>query len=828
MSSDRKTFHLVGHGHLDPVFMWRWQEGYEATRATFRSVLDRMSEFEAFRFTSTTTALLVAISEHDPGMFAEIRERVNEGRWELAGGWWVEPDTNLVHGESLVRQALYGQLELQRLFGRSALIGMNPDTFGHSAVVPQILSQTGAMAYVFMRPERYESPVDANSFIWVGDNGAELPTFRLQSYNAVPSDALFSQEPFYEGEHQLVVYGVGNHGGGPTKAALREIERLRGETLDYACLEDFCSAAAPGIARRVTGELQHHARGCYSTMVRLKQANRRAEYVLLAAERWASLASAHGYGYPSECLTGAWKDALFCQFHDILPGTCIREAEEDALQQLGRAGFTAAELLHFSVNHLAAVIDTATEHTPFVLFNSASSDLDSVVEVEVDIRHWDRGNPTNSQTWWRERNLQLFDSEGNTVPHNLVQPAGFDGNTNRLRIAFRASVPALGYRVYQYRDSPPTEASDGCSTHDDGNRLTASNGSISITVCKDSGAILSWFDHTLGCELLSGPSDVLAVHDDPGDSWAHELRSFSEQVGSFGRARVTVAEEGPVRTVIMVRSTYGRSEAVRWIAVPASGSEVAIETRINWQEHRKALKSNWQLNLSQCRSVSGTPYRAVERTPGSGEEPGSEWLTLTGDARDDRGRWLPGGWQFANDSCWSYDVNSKFRRYSWGLGDTSLGLTLLRSPIYAFHEPHEPLPDRHYDYQNQGWHTFRFTVRAGEPQGPAAAVRAGELLNHELIVVREHQHPGKLPRQHGFLEQAAPGAVLTVLKQAEDNGGFVMRAIDYGEGGPASFRVATLGLIAEADLAPSEIRTWRAGPGTTRQVNLLEEPQEDK
>src|SRR5690625_4510570 len=211
-----RKFYLVGHGHLDPVFMWRWQEGYEAARSTFRSALDRMNEFPDFRFTTTTTALMVAISKYDPDMFAEIQARVNEGRWELAGGWWVEPDTNLVHGESLVRQAMYGQLELARLFGKTARIGMNPDTFGHCAVLPQILCQSGAAAYVFMRPEKYEASVAANSFNWQGPGGYELPAFRLQSYNAVPSDGLLAQlesEPFYSGNQQLIVYGVGNHGG---------------------------------------------------------------------------------------------------------------------------------------------------------------------------------------------------------------------------------------------------------------------------------------------------------------------------------------------------------------------------------------------------------------------------------------------------------------------------------------------------------------------------------------------------------------------------------------------------------------------------------------
>lgn len=825
MNDKARRFHLVGHGHLDPVFMWRWQEGYEAARATFRSVLDRMNEFPDFRFTSTTTALLVAIEEHDPAMFREISQRVEQGRWELAGGWWVEPDTNLVHGESLVRQALHGQLELRRMFGRIATIGMNPDTFGHSAVLPQLLRLSGADAYVFMRPERYESTINANGFSWAGDAGAELPAWRLQSYNAVPSVELFAQEPFYAGEHQLIVYGVGNHGGGPTIAALRQIEQARNDDLDYASLADFAAAAAAGLDKRVSGELQHHARGCYSTTIGLKQANRRAEHALLAAERWASLASAHGHAYPAERLTAAWRDVLWNQFHDVLPGTCLREAEEDALQQLGRARFSAAEALHYAVNHLAARVDTATEHTPFILFNPATSDLDGIVELEVDIRHWERGNPGNSQIWWLERNLTLQDGDGNVVPHNLVQPAGFDGNTNRLRVAFRASVPALGYAVYQYADARPSSPSAGCKVEEDAAGLTVSNGSLSLSICRDTGAITSWFDHEQGCELLNGPSDVLTVFNDPSDTWAHEVRAFTDRAGEFGSAEVTVSEHGPVRTVLTIRSRFGRSQAVRTIAVPAGGSEVAIETRVNWQEQHRVLKSVWQLNLSQCQQLAASPYRAVERKPGAGEEPGGEWLCLNGEARDDQGRWLDTGWRFVNDSCWAYGVESKYRRYSWGQGETTLGLTLLRSPIYAFHEPNEPLADRHYDYQNQGWHTYRFAIRTGQPQTAVVATRAAELLNQEPVVVREHQHPGQLPRRHGFLVQDAPEAMLSVLKRSEADDGFVLRAVDAGAGGPASFSIAALGLQASGQLAPFEIASWDS---SRNRLDLLEQPLEEQ
>ncbi|HQE84083.1 MAG TPA: alpha-mannosidase, partial [Candidatus Hydrogenedentes bacterium] len=145
--SPKKTVHMIGHGHIDPTWLWRWTEGYEEVRATFRSALDRMNETPEFRFTASSACFYAWVKECDPEMFEEIRQRVKEGRWEVAGGWWVEPDCNLPEGESFVRHGLYSQGFLQREFGIRARVGFNPDSFGHAGTLPQIYKKMGIDYY---------------------------------------------------------------------------------------------------------------------------------------------------------------------------------------------------------------------------------------------------------------------------------------------------------------------------------------------------------------------------------------------------------------------------------------------------------------------------------------------------------------------------------------------------------------------------------------------------------------------------------------------------------------------------------------------------------
>src|SRR6185437_11850207 len=227
--------HMIGNAHIDAPWLWPLSETNSVVHSTFRSALDRLKDNPQVTMTASSSQFYEWIAESDPAMLAEIRERVKEGRWDLVGGWWVEPDVNMPSGEALIRQGLYGQRTLKRLFGRFATVGYNPDSFGHNGNVPQILKLEGMQDYVFMRPGPTEKQLPSNLFWWEGIDGTKALTFRIPySYNDFGDvrNHMLKEIQLMHGQSvhdDMEFYGVGDHGGGPTKVGIRSIERIQGE-----------------------------------------------------------------------------------------------------------------------------------------------------------------------------------------------------------------------------------------------------------------------------------------------------------------------------------------------------------------------------------------------------------------------------------------------------------------------------------------------------------------------------------------------------------------------------------------------------------------------
>lgn len=225
-------FHLIGNSHIDAVWLWTWPEGMSAVVSAFRSALERMKEDPEFTFTASSAQFYEWVAATDPKLIDEIRERVNEGRWSVVGGWWVEPDVNIPNGEALVRQGLYGQRVFQQLFGRKVVIGFNPDSFGHPGTLPQILKLQGLRAYVFMRPQPKEKTLPSDLFWWEGADGT-----RVLAYH-IPIAYGDYDGPIMHRVHRIVselpeptkdlmaFYGAGDHGEGPPRSIFNPFSPL--------------------------------------------------------------------------------------------------------------------------------------------------------------------------------------------------------------------------------------------------------------------------------------------------------------------------------------------------------------------------------------------------------------------------------------------------------------------------------------------------------------------------------------------------------------------------------------------------------------------------
>jgi alpha-mannosidase len=822
MTSDKQMLHAIGNAHIDPVWLWRWPEGVETVRATFRSALDRMKEYPDFIFTGSSAAFYAWLKDVDPAMFEEVRARVLEGRWEIVGGWWIQPDANIPGGESFVRQALYGQRFFQREFGCMATMGYNPDTFGHTGTLPQILRKSGMTRYIFMRPMRNEKTLPGNVFLWEAPDGSQVLTGRIaRSYGSWGEElvehikGVDQERPAYVDDY-FVFYGVGNHGGGPTKRNIESIQAISKDSsmprIALSSLGAFFSAVEQQIAAGapvpvVHDDLQHHARGCYTVESEVKRQNRRTEHLLMTAERWASAAYATlGRPYPAQEFDAAWQAVLFNQFHDIQAGSSLPEAYQDARDSYGQAAAIANKAITFSLQSISGQVDTRGPGDALVIFNPLPWAVTVPVEVE-------RGS------------ANLTDSQGNKIPGQSIQPMTVTG---QRRSVFVAELPALGYRVLRQdadraaTDNPIFKAVDAAPARqasDDDlsvNGATLENRFWRIEFDPASGQMTRLYDKRNHVELLAAPGNSGIVIDDKSDTWSHDVLSFRDELGRFGQASISVEEEGPVRVGLRIESQWGKSSLLQRVYLYRDLDTIDCRLTVNWQEQWKMLKLGFPLKLDDPRATYDIAYGSIARACNGEEEPGQQWIDVAGFAQTDSGERIPYGVSLLNDCKYGFDVK-----------DAEMRMSILRSPIYAFHNPYKPEAGRQYSYQDQGIQTVNYQLvpHRGTWQEAAIPRRAWE-LNERPLWVNEFIHAGNLPVQASFLDAGPSNILVSVCKKAEDAEALVVRGYETaGQATAATLHLPQIGFTWQGHFEPHEIKSWRITLGeqpAVTEVDLLE------
>jgi alpha-mannosidase len=812
------TLHMIGNAHIDPVWLWRWQEGVHEVLASFRSALDRLSEDPDFLFVSSSAAFYQWVEQIQPTMFEEIRARVAEGRWEIVGGWWIQPDCNLPGGESFVRQGLYGQRYFQAKFGVTARVGYNVDSFGHHAALPQILRRSGMDAYVFMRPNPQEQGLPGRLFWWESDDGSRVLAYRLPFEYCTWGRELDLHVRRCAGELRapfdelMCFYGVGNHGGGPTVENLRSIRQLNADPalprLIFSTPNRFFAAVT---ARNlplpvVHDDLQHHASGCYAAHSGIKYWNRRAEWALLSAEKWAAVASTlGGPAYPTADFERAWQGVLFNQFHDIMAGTSIETAYDDARNLHGEALAIADRALTAATLALAWNIRTPVEErtTPLVVFNPHA---------------WPSRTPVELEFGRFGAHDALLDDAGTPVP---VQPVQSEATAlGRSRLCFLADLPALGYRTYRVVRHEEGAGARTLQEHTAGalegadEQVVLENEALRVSVERATGWITSLFDKRHGVEALHGPAAVPVVLRDESDTWSHNVFSFHDELGRFTAESLELIASGPVRSTLRVTSRFGDSLLVQEFSLYAGRPVLEVAATVDWRERQRALKLRFPINVHFHRATAEIPYGSIERFANGEEEPGQSWVDLSGSSRASGELYGVG---IVNDGKQSYDVRVR-----------DIGLTVLRSPIYAHHDPLVPEPGVRYSYIDQGVQRFRYAIfpHAGGWERSGLVQLAAELNQTPIALIGTFHPDGALPQRESFLAVEPSTVVVTVLKQAEEGDDLILRAYEIARAASrASIRLPRWGRTIELAFGPAEIKTLRVPRDPSRpvvEVNMLE------
>ncbi|SFI76147.1 alpha-mannosidase [Paenibacillus sp. UNC496MF] len=816
-----RKLYMIGNAHLDPVWLWQWQEGFQETKATFRSALDRLKEYGDFIFTNSSAANYEWVERNDPAMFEEIRARVAEGRWQIVGGWWVQPDCNIPGGESFARQGLYGQRYFKEKLGVTAKVGYNVDSFGHHGMLPQILKKSGMDYYVMMRPMPNEKGLPSRLFHWESDDGSRVLAFRIPFEYCTWGQELEHHVRRCMGEMKaplddlMVFYGVGNHGGGPTKANIESLRAMNARPdfpeIVFAGPNDFfADVERKGLRLPVVhDDLQHHASGCYAAHSGIKQWNRQAENRLIAAEKWSALAQrVTGLPYPED-FRRAWTNVLFNQFHDILAGTSLEAAYEDARNMHGEAMSIADRNLNDAVQSLSwnIGIEQVEGMKPIVVFNPHA--WNSTVNVELEIGGLKDG-------------MALTDDAGRRVAYQTVQSQATAGG--RSRLSFVADLPPLGYRVYKLlpaaKEAPSGERPFGWQPEgqpvEAGDRRLE-NDRLRIEFDPATGFMTSLYDKRAGFEVLRSAGARPVVLEDRSDTWSHNVIHFNKTIGDFVATSVRRVEHGPVKSVVRVTSEYGRSTLVQDFTLYRELDYVDVAVTVDWRERFKMLKLVFPVNLVFTKQTYEIPYGFKEREHNGEEEPGQSWVDYGGIVRDGTAVY---GLSLMNDAKYSYSIHNK-----------ELALTVLRSPIYAHHDPLVPDPDGHYSFIDQGIQRFRYRLlpHAGSWEEAGTVKRALE-LNQAPTVVIETYHDGELPQRASYLSVDRDNVVVSAVKRSEDNDDLIVRCYETAkEAVRATIALPRAGRSFEADFGPCEIKTFRVPADPSRPVtetNLLEWEQE--
>lgn len=641
---------VVANSHIDPVWLWDKYEGIDEVVNTFRSACDRLDENPDLFFTASSTCFYKWVSELAPDVFSRISSFVKQGRWEVAGAWWVEGDVNLPLRDSLLASAKLSRKWLSDNLGVNPVVAFSPDTFGHPACLPSVLAETGFKFYLFCRPGKHEnSALPADLFWWRHGNDRIL-CYRLPYHYCPSADKLASaiqDSCFLAAGLGCFFFGVGDHGGGPTKAEIAKVREIMASSPNvevvFGTLESFFREACllSGIPE-YEGDLHYHAVGCYSVNRDLKEGVRKAERALAFAER----IGCNG-------LDPIWETVLFNQFHDIMPGSCAPSAAKKALAELGGALSSAEEAAYQKLKSLSSATPVSYPEGEFRIYNSLNHEVAVPLEIESFM--------------YFKPGARFCDSDGNEVPIQLIQPSVTCAN---VRWLFIDSIPAKSFKRYHFEG-------------DQSDRRAVPKYSLGSRVAQGDLVATAPGQVTYAGEALFSVPLTLSVIEDNTDTWSHGIEGYGPAFASFQPESSSILE-GPIVSYLCQSLRFDNSFATMTFALYRGLPFFDVDLLVQWQERQRLLKMVIApRNPFESWTVQGMAG-AINKETKNREEPLHGWVSA-------------GGLCLLQDGAFAAD------RF-----DGSIRVTLVRSSYYGYHEPFELDRLAPLEPTDVGKHRFRF------------------------------------------------------------------------------------------------------------------------
>ena len=805
---------LSGNAHIDAAWLWPWTETVDVVRRTFGTALQLMHEYPQYTYTQSAAAYNQWMEEKYPSLHQQIVERVKQGRWEMVGGMWVEPDLNMPDGESLVRQLLVGKRYFKQKFGVDVRIGWNPDSFGYTWQLPQIYKKSGVDYFVTQKMAWNDTnPLPLKLFWWQSPDGSRVLTYFPHDYVndiepvRIASDVAIVRKLNPGTPVMMHLFGIGDHGGGPTRSMLdsglhwtspeRVVPRMK-----FGTAQDFFSdietrldtqhsptwnyrLMASGDTRLPVppeGKLSlpvwndelyfEYHRGVMTTQANHKRNMRASEEQLLNAEKYSSLAWLFGSPYPHSRLTEAWQKVLFNQFHDTAAGSGIGVLYKDSQRDYDMVRWATEEATADALKAISSEVSTGNVSggVPVMVVNPLAWSRTDLATFDVQMLTKPKAG------------LSVLDPQGKPLPFQVLSK---DSSTHTYRLLVEArDVPSLGYEVLHVvsgGNSAPTDLK--------ANGLTLENSLLRVTIDPQSGCIKSIYHKRTEFESIAAGgcgNELQVFQDTPKDYDAWNIDAdFEKQVTKLDQAAsVELIEKGPVRATIRIARTWQNSRFVQEVSLYAGLDRVDVTNNIDWHETHVLLKAAFPLAASGPQATYEIPYGSIERPTTRNnswetakfEVPALRWADL-GDGNH--------GFSLINESKYGYDAKGNVLR-----------LSLLRSPTWP-----DPEADR-------GHHQFSYSLypHSGDWK-QALTVRRGYEFNYKLRALQVEAHEGNLPPQHSFVGITGDNVVLTALKKAEDSDALLIRFYEWA------------GTTAEVRLRLPE------GASGASLTNLMEKPE---
>lgn len=788
---------MTGNAHIDAAWLWTASEAVDQVHFTFSSALQLMREYPEYTFSQSTAQYYEWMEEKFPSLFEEIQKRVKEGRWELVGGMWLEPDLNMPDGESQVRQLLLGKRYFQEKFGVDVKVGWNPDSFGYDWQLPQIYKKSG-VDYFVTQKLRYNdtNQLPLKLFWWQSPDGS-----RILSY--FPHDLVQGTEApemardlpvamkLNPGEDEMMhLYGpsLGRLAVAPAREAIENglswskpdkiFPRIQFRTSqsffndmnarvattgmpvwNYRTLaagNTHLPAPPPGtISLPVWNDeiyLEHH-RGTYTSQAIQKSNIRQSEEWLLNAEKYSSLAWLGGASYPGSQLTEAWKKIAFNEFHDVAAGTAIAPVYRDAQKDFDAAHWTTNEASGNALKELNSHVNTASHPgVPIIVWNPLSWKRTDIVNASVQMPH---AEPNG---------ISVLDDDNQPV---LMQVLSKDEETNTYLLLKPKNVPSVGYTVL-HAVSGQRKIDSDLSLHG----TTMENLLVRVVLDPKTGCITSLYQKVAQFKsIVPGEcGNMLQAFVDNArsmteanldsirveDAWNIDKDYDKQGTNLTMLTSIQTVERGPLREVIRVARSWSKSRFVQDITLYAGVARVDVVNDVDWHETHVLLKASFPLSATSPVATYEIPYGSIERPTTRNnnieaarfEVSALRWADL-GNNRH--------GLSLINDSKYGYDAKGNVLR-----------LSLLRAPLY---------PDPNSDRGRQQF-SYSLYPHAGSWKQADTVLRAYE-FNYKLLTSQIESHQGSLPSTHSLVQVNPHNLVLTALKKSEDGNSLILRFYEW-------------------------------------------------